>query len=47
VIYDLTAFGALHKVGRPGRPGADTRALKITDLGAAWLRGVVPPLVGG
>lgn len=34
-IYDLIAFGAVHKIG--GYKGrADTRALKLTPLGRAW-----------
>lgn len=37
-IYDLVAFGALHKIGRPGHTRTpDTRALKPTPLGRAWL----------
>lgn len=38
-IYELVAFGALHRIGRPaqGRRGIDTRALKPTALGRAWL----------
>lgn len=39
VVYDLIAYGALHRVGQPGnsrRP--DGRALKPTPLGRAWLQ---------
>jgi hypothetical protein len=37
-IYDLVAFGALHRTGRPAdRRHADTRALRQTELGRAWL----------
>ena len=38
VIYELVAFGAVHRVGQAGtykRP--DTRALRPTPLGRAWL----------
>lgn len=39
-IYDLVKFGALHRIGKPGnRHAADTRALKPTALGRAWLDG--------
>jgi hypothetical protein len=45
VFYDLIAFGAVQKVG--GRPGRHHKALRITELGSSWLKGVSPPLVGG
>jgi hypothetical protein len=35
-LYDLVAFGALHRVGKVSRR-EDTRALKPTPLGRAWL----------
>lgn len=35
-LYELVAFGALHRVGKISRSG-DTRALKPTPLGRAWL----------
>jgi len=44
-IYDLQAFGALHRSGRPptGKM-TDTRALHPTPLGRAWLAGeLLPP----
>lgn len=44
-LYDLVAFGALHRVGQPGagrKP--DTRALKETTLGRAWLDRELLPL---
>lgn len=43
VIYDLVAFGALHRIGKPpvrnryGSTTDDTRALRPTPLGRAWL----------
>lgn len=44
-LYDLLAFGALHRIGQPGaRRRADTRALKATTLGRAWLDREVLPL---
>jgi len=37
-LYDLIAFGALHRIGKPGLTRTpDTRALKATPLGRAWL----------
>ena len=43
-LYDLIAFGAIHKIGgtRPGQP----RAVKLTPLGQAWLdhKLLAPPL---
>jgi hypothetical protein len=40
-IYDLIAFGALHRVGKAStrRGGADTRTVRPTPLGRAWLAG--------
>jgi hypothetical protein len=44
-IYDLIAFGALHRVGKPGQRGTpDTRALRPTPLGRAWLERTLLPL---
>lgn len=44
-IYDLVAFGALHRIGKPATRGApDTRALKATGLGRAWLDRDLLPL---
>ena len=44
-LYDLVAFGALHKVGKAGtRRTADTRAVRQTELGRAWLAGELPPI---
>lgn len=46
-IYDLVAFGALHKIGKPAQRGRpDTRALKPTPLGRSWLRQELRPLPG-
>lgn len=45
VAYELCAFGALHRVGQPGtsrRP--DSRALRPTPLGRAWLDREILPL---
>lgn len=37
-LYDAVAFGALHRIGKPGdRRHPDTRALRPTPLGQAWL----------
>lgn len=37
-LYELVQFGALHRIGKPGdRRRRDTRALKPTALGRAWL----------
>lgn len=44
ILYELIAFGAVHRVGRAGRQ--DTRALKLTPLGQAWLDRTILPLVG-
>lgn len=45
VLYELLAFGALHRIGKPGTRGRpDTRALKITRLGRAWLDRDLLPL---
>lgn len=47
VIYDLVAIGALHRVGKPGdRHRPDSRALRPTLLGAAWLEQRLHPLPG-
>lgn len=52
VVYELVAFGALHRIGAPpkksygGRIGPDTRALKPTILGRAWLDRELVPLPG-
>lgn len=44
-IYDLVTFGALHRVGQPGTGRKlDTRALKATTLGRAWLDRELIPL---
>lgn len=44
-IYDLVAFGALHRIGKPGAGRTpDTRALKPTALGRAWLDQDLIPL---
>lgn len=46
-VYDLVAFGALHRVGKPGdRRRPDTRALKATALGRAWLDRELLPAPG-
>lgn len=43
-LYDLAAFGALHRTGKPAdRRRPDTRAVRQTDLGRAWLAGELPP----
>lgn len=37
-IYDLVSFGAITRIGHAGtRRRADTRAVKLTILGRAWL----------
>lgn len=43
-LYDLAAFGAITRIGHP-RQGRlpDTRALKATPLGRAWLAGQLLP----
>lgn len=44
-IYDLVAFGAFHRIGKPAeRRRPDTRALKATVLGRAWLERELVPL---
>ncbi len=44
-IYDLVAHGAFHRIGKPGTKRApDTRALKPTPLGRAWLDRELLPL---
>lgn len=46
-LYDLVAFGALHRVGKPGHTRTpDTRALRPTPLGRAWLDQHTLPLPG-
>lgn len=45
VFYDLIAFGAVQKLGGHGH--RHRKALRITELGSCWLKGVSPPLVGG
>lgn len=46
-VYDLVAFGALHRIGRPGtRTTPDTRALRPTPLGRAWLEQRLEALPG-
>lgn len=45
VVYDLIAYGALHRVGKAGNSRTpDTRAVKPTALGRAWLQQEVHPL---
>lgn len=49
VLYDLAHFGAVHRVGKAayGRR-KDERAVRLTELGSAWLHGMTSlPLVGG
>lgn len=45
-IYELVAFGAIHRIGKADRRG-DTRALKPTPLGRAWLEREILPIPGG
>lgn len=46
-LYDLVAFGAFHRVGKPGHARTpDTRAVKPTPLGRAWLDQHTLPLPG-
>lgn len=46
-IYDLVSFGALHRIGKPGdRRHPDSRALKATPLGRAWLAAELLPRPG-
>jgi hypothetical protein len=46
-LYDLVAFGALHRIGKPGHTRQpDTRALRPTFLGRAWLDQDLPGLPG-
>lgn len=46
-LYELQQFGALQRVGRPGGKGKkDTRALKPTTLGRAWLDRELVPIPG-
>lgn len=43
-VHDLIAYGALHRVGKAGdRKRPDTRALKPTPLGRAWLNRAAAP----
>ncbi len=45
VLYELVAFGALHRVGKPAtRNRRDSRALKLSTLGRAWLDRELLPL---
>lgn len=45
VLYELVTFGALHRVGKPAeRNRPDSRALKPTTLGRAWLERELVPL---
>lgn len=48
-LYDLIAYGAIHRIGNPGTTRKpDTRALRPTPLGRAWLAQTnPPPLPGG
>lgn len=47
VLYELVALGALHRVGKPGHTRVpDTRALRPTALGRAWLERDLLPLPG-
>lgn len=44
-LYDLVTFGAFHRIGKPAQRGKpDTRALKPTTLGRAWLDRELLPL---
>lgn len=47
VIYELLAAGIFHRVGAPPkhRAAADTRALRPTPLGRAWMRREVADLL--
>jgi hypothetical protein len=43
-IYDLIAYGALHRTGKPAtRRQPDTRHLRQTPLGRAWWTGTELP----
>lgn len=46
-MFDLIQFGALHRIGKPpaGRRIRDSRALKTTDLGRAWIDQELEPLL--
>lgn len=44
-LYELVAFGAMHRVGKVTR-AKDTRALKPTALGKAWIDRELLPLPG-
>lgn len=44
-LYDLVSFGALTRIGKPAqRSKPDSRALKPTTLGRAWLDRELLPL---
>lgn len=44
-LYDLAAFGAIHRIGQAGtRTRSDTRAVRSTPLGRAWLEQTLLPL---
>ena len=44
-LYDLVTFGAFHRIGKPAQRGKpDSRALKPTTLGRAWLDRELLPL---
>ena len=47
-LYELVAFGALHRIGKPAtrRTSKDSRALKPTALGRAWRDRELLPLPG-
>jgi hypothetical protein len=42
-LHDLMAFGAIQRIGHYGGPQDDTRAVRATDLGRAWMAGEVLP----
>lgn len=45
VLYELDSFGAIHRIGKPAdRRRPDTRALRPTPLGRAWLDQQLLPL---
>lgn len=47
-LYDLIAYGAIHRIGQPGTTRKpDTRALKPTPLGRHWLEQIPPPPLPG
>lgn len=44
ILYDLTTFGAIRRTGNTATRGrADTRAVTVTHLGAAWFHNDAPP----